>query len=226
MQNGILNTKSPNEDGDWTLSSFENPLTDVRWGLRKPITDIDVIQSRAYTIEEKVLIDACEAKYPEVSHSPLGRILYGDPYYKGFFPACLDPITHLKGDVKKHVLCQDRVSVDEGNLAQVQSFMEYLKTNKMIKDREKNVVDQWVKTTLIEQRPPAKILSDLVLTAKLHASSAEYKDWIAVSKSLTFPWNLLFSIIYYFAMVICHHCAYTACTRIESTVLKLHKQIT
>jgi hypothetical protein len=96
--------------------------------------------------------------------------------------ACLDPITHLKGDVKKHVLIfQDRVPVDEGNLEQVQSFMEHLKTNKMIKDREKNVVDQWVKTSLIEQRPAAKILSDLVLTAKLHASSAEYKDWIAVS---------------------------------------------
>ena len=85
--------------------------------------------------------------------------------------------------MKKHVLCQDLVSADEGNLEQVKSFMEYLKTNNMIKDREKNVVDQWVKTSLIEQRPAAKILSDLVLTAKLHASSAEYKDWTAVSKS-------------------------------------------
>ena len=200
MQNGILNTTSSKEDEDWTQHSFEFPLSDVRWGLRKPITDIDVIQSRVYTIEEKALIDACEAKYPEVSHSPLGTIFYGHPYYKGLYPACLDPITHLKGDVKKHVLCQDRVSVDEGNLEQVQSFLEYLKTNNMIKDREKNVVDQWVKTTLIEQRPPVKILSDLVLTAKLHASSAEYKDWIAVSKSLTFPLNLLFSI----NLLFCH----------------------
>ena len=35
--------------------------------------------------------------------------------------------------------------------------------------------------------------------------------------------------IYYFAMGICNHCAYTACTRTESTVLSvylLHKQIT
>jgi len=200
MQNGILNTTSSKEEGDWTLESFESPLSHLRWGLRKAITDIDVIQLRVYTIEEKALIDACEAKYPEVSHSPLGGIFYGHPYYQGFYPACLDPLTHLKGDVKKHVLCLDRVPVDEGNLEHVQSFMEHLKTNKMIKDREKNVVDQWVKTTLIEQRPAAKILSDLVLAAKLHASSAEYKDWIAVSKSLTFPWNLLFSI----NLLFCH----------------------
>lgn len=181
MQNGILNTTSSKEEGNWTLRSFEFALSDLRWGLRKPITDIDVIQLRVYTIDEKALIDACEASYPEVSHSPLGLISYGHPYYNGFYPACLHPITHLKGDVKKHVLCQDLVPVDEGNLEQVKSFMEYLKTNNMIKDREKNVVDQWVKTSLIEQRPAAKILSDLVLTAKLHASSAEYKDWIAVS---------------------------------------------
>jgi hypothetical protein len=122
MQNGILNTTSSKEEGDWTLESFESPLSHLRWGLRKAITDIDVIQLRVYTIEEKALIDACEAKYPEVSHSPLGGIFYGHPYYQGFYPACLDPLTHLKGDVKKHVLCLDRVPVDEGNLEHVQSL--------------------------------------------------------------------------------------------------------
>ena len=80
MQNGISNTKSPKEDGEWTHSSFENPLTDVRWGKYVPITDIAVILPRVYTAEEKVLIDSCETKHPEVSHSPLNKILYGHPY--------------------------------------------------------------------------------------------------------------------------------------------------
>ena len=91
MQNGILNTKSPKEDGDWTLSSFENPLTDVRWGKCVSITVIEVIQPRVYTAEEKVLIDSCETKHPEICHSPLNKILYGHPYFKGFFPACQSP---------------------------------------------------------------------------------------------------------------------------------------
>ena len=67
MQNGILNAKSPKEDGEWTLSSFENPLIDVRWGKCVPITDIDVILQRVYTTEEKKLIDSCETEHPEVS---------------------------------------------------------------------------------------------------------------------------------------------------------------
>jgi len=103
LQNGILD-----EDGNWSLKSFEFPMTDLRWGSRRPITDIVVIQLRVYTIEEKALIDACEAKYSETSHSPLNKIMYGLPYYKGLFPACREPISHLQGDVEKRVLGKDR----------------------------------------------------------------------------------------------------------------------
>lgn len=191
MQNGILNTKSPKEDDDWTISSFENPLTNVRWGLYVKITDIAVIQLRVYTTEEKALIDSCETAHPEISHSPLNKIFYGHPSLKGFFSACQSPIMHLKGHVENLVLCRDRgFTVDESNLTQVQNMALYLKKNKMVHDREKNVADQWVKPTIIEQRPPGRILSDLVLTSKLHDASADYKDWIAVSKCY-FPWNLL-----------------------------------
>ena len=87
-------------------------------------------------------------------------------------------------------------------------------------------MDQWIPRMRIEARPASKILSDTVLSIKLYDSSAEYKDQIAVSKIHEF---VCFLQIYYFAMGICHHCAYTACTRIESTVLSvylLHKQIT
>ena len=214
------------EGEDWSLKSFEFPLTDLRWGPRRPITDVVVIQLRVYTIEEKACIDACEAKHSEISHSPLNQILYGNPYYKGFFPACLEPIRHLQGDVEKRVLGKDRgFIVDEGNLEQVQNIMLYLKTNNMIKDREKNVVDQWVKTPLIEHRPPAKILSDLVLTAKLYDSSAEYKDWIAVSKSIKF---MKFVCFYQF-IILPWEFTITALTR-HARELKalylLHKQIT
>ena len=97
----------------------------------------------------------------------------------------------LKGHVENLVLGRDRgFTVDESNLTQVQNMALYLKKNKMVHDREKNVADQWVKPTIIEQRPPGRILSDLVLTSKLHDSSPDYKDWIAVSKCY-FPWNLL-----------------------------------
>ena len=194
MQNGILNTKSQKEDCEWTLSSFENPLTNVRWGKCVPITDIDVILQRVYTTEEKKLIDSCETEHPEISHSPLNKILYGHPSFKGFFPACQSPIMHLKGHVESRVLgespCLKGFTVNEGNLEQIRFIESHLKTNKMVHPREKDVVDQWVKPTIIEQRDPSRILSDLVLASKLHDSSADYKDWIAVSKCY-FPWNLL-----------------------------------
>ena len=54
--------------------------------------------------EEKALIDSCETNHPEISHSPLNKILYGHPYFKGFFPACQSPIMHLKGHVESRVL--------------------------------------------------------------------------------------------------------------------------
>ena len=80
--------------------------------------------------------------------------------------ASLLSIMHLKGHVENLVLCGDRgFTVDEGSMTQVKNIELYLKNNKMVHDREKNVADQWVKKTIIEQRPPGKILSDLVIAS-------------------------------------------------------------
>ena len=150
MQNGILNTKSPKEDDDWTLSSFKNPLTDVRWGLYVKITEFN--RGYIYTTEEKALIDSCETAHPEISHSPLNKIFYGHPSLKGFLSACQSPIMHLKGHVESRVLgespCLKGFTVNEGNLDQIRFIESHLKTNKMVHAREIDVVDQWVKPTI------------------------------------------------------------------------------
>ena len=101
MRNVTFNNVLPKDDSDWTLNSFEVPLTDLRWGKRVPISDMTQIQLRVYTDKEKALIDTCEATYPNISHSPLKKILYGHPHYDGLFPCCLPPVQHLKGHVEK-----------------------------------------------------------------------------------------------------------------------------
>ena len=83
MQNGIAKTMPSKDNIDFVCTTFESPLTDLRWGERVPITHITVIQLRIYTNDEKALIDECEAKFPEISHFPLKQIFYGHPMYDG-----------------------------------------------------------------------------------------------------------------------------------------------
>ena len=60
IQNVSLKTNVEKGECDYSLSSFQFPLTYLRFGECVPISDITEIQLRVYTIEEKVLIDACE----------------------------------------------------------------------------------------------------------------------------------------------------------------------
>ena len=88
-------TSNSHDINDWSLSSPELPLTDLRWGTCVPISDITVIQLRVYTDTEKAQTDACEAEYPNISHFPLKEILYGHPYHDGLFPCCVPHVQHL-----------------------------------------------------------------------------------------------------------------------------------
>ena len=193
MRNVTFNNVSPKDDSDWSLNSFEVPLTDLRWGKRVPISDMTQIQLRVYTDKEKALIDTCEATYPNISHGPLKKILYGHPYYDGLFPCCLPPVQHLKGHVEKVIVGEDRgFVVNEEILSEVKTHFDYLTKHKIIQPREQNVRDLWIPRRIIEDRHADKILSDTVLVAKLYDSSNEHKDWFAVVKSLKLPWTLLF----------------------------------
>jgi hypothetical protein len=193
MVNVSLNNMLRNDDSDWSLSSFELPLADLRWGERVSISEITEIQVRVYTDPEKGLIDACEAKYPEISHSPLKKMLYGHPMYDGIFPCCVPPAQHLKGHVEKLVLGEDRgLSVNEESLFEVKTHLSNLTKQKVVHYRETALRELWIPSRIIEDRQADRILSDAVLEAKLHDSSKDRKDWIAVIKSLNLPWSLLF----------------------------------
>ena len=186
-------TSNSHDINDWSLSSPELPLTDLRWGKCVPISDITVIQLRVYTDTEKARIDACEAEYPNISHFPLKGILYGHPYHDGLFPCCVPDAQHLKGHVEKLVLGADRgFPINEGDLSEVKTHLKYLNTKKITQPREQNVRNLWIPKRVIEDRHPEKSLSDTVLEAKLYDSSNAYKDWIAVIRSLKLPWTLLF----------------------------------
>ena len=93
---------------------------------------------------------------------------------------------------KRAIDADQGIVVDPDSLLEVKQHLNYLTKQKMVKNREKNVVEQWVPTRLIKERSDPRILSDTVLSVKLYDSPPEYKDWIAVSKPLNFPWKLLF----------------------------------
>ena len=193
MQNGIAKTMLLNDNSDFVCTTFESPLTHLRWGARVPITDITELQLRVYTIEEKALIDACEAEFPEIPHFPLNKIFYGLPWYDGLFPCCRSPLSILKDHVDKRVIGPNQgIAVDPDSLLEVKQHLNNLTKQKMVQNREKNVVEQWVPPRVIEERSHSRILSDTALSVKLYDSPPEYKDWIAVSKPLNFPWKLLF----------------------------------
>jgi hypothetical protein len=95
--------------------------------------------------------------------------------------------------VDKLVIGADQgITVNPESLLAVKNHLNHLSKQKLVHTREKIVVEQWIPTRLIEERPEPRILSDTVLSVKLYDSSTEYKDWIAVSKPLNFPWKLLF----------------------------------